>query len=209
MGRIEEVDPEETCRMVHAGGQLGDAERGRVRRENGVLTHPLFQESEQAPLDVHRFWSRFDDQLRSLHGKSQVGASLDSLQDLIAFLFGEFPRGDDLIEILSDQFEPGIDRAEVHVVQDRVDARQGTRVCDPVPHGAGSEYGHTLKVHSHPRPTVLIWPAHPTTSRTSGEALTPSRKSLKILEPSSSEERFPFVEYAVHIPSSILRGVRA
>ena len=135
-------------RMVHAAGQLGDAERGRVRRENGVFPHPLLEKSEQAALDIHRFWSRFDDQLGSLHGKSQVGASLDAVQNLIPFRFGEFPRGDGLIEILSDQFEPGVDGAEVYVIQDGVDAGQGAHVCDPVSHGTRSEDRHTLKVYS-------------------------------------------------------------
>jgi hypothetical protein len=60
----------------------------------------------------------------------------------------QWPHGDGLIEILSDQFEPGVDGAEVYVIQHGVDAGQGAHVCDPVSHGTRSEDRYTLKVYS-------------------------------------------------------------
>lgn len=113
--------------MVHVARQLGDAERGRVRCENRVLPDSLVQESEQATFDIHRFRSRFDDELGALHGKSEVGASLDPAQNLISLRFGEFSGRDEPIEVFTDHLEPRIDGAEVNVVQDRIETGKHIR----------------------------------------------------------------------------------
>ena len=64
LDRVEEVHPAEAPRVAERGGQLGDAQRGRVRGEDGGWGRDRVETREQIELDRQLLRRGLDDELR-------------------------------------------------------------------------------------------------------------------------------------------------
>ena len=156
--RIEEVQAAEAVGAPGAGGQLGDAQRRGVRREDGVLADDGFDLRVGLPLRLDVLDDRLDHQVAV--GEIAVGGGARQPSEQLRLgLGGHLALGDAAVEELVDATQPLGQRLVVHLEHDRLEPRRRRDLRDPAAHQSATQ--HADRLHRVPPAAERLPPTRP------------------------------------------------
>ena len=167
--RVEEVDADDAAGQGVGGGDLGDAERRGVGREDALGRDDPVELAEDRLLDLERLDDRLHDQVGP--GELlELGREADPAEQLGLLGLGELLALHGAVGGVLEVGAPAVDGLVVELDADDVEAVAGEDLRDSGAHGAESDHADGAEVTSHgPHPSTRLRDAgcvsgHPSTS---------------------------------------------
>jgi hypothetical protein len=171
--RIEEMHAHDARRVGKTGGQRGDRQRRRIRREDRVLGHDHLELAKQRAFRVEVFDDHFDDE-RGAHAITERVHRQDAVDGRARVIVAELVLGNERVERSSDLASRIVRGAHPRVEKPDGMPRSGRDLRDARAHGARADDRDRRVARECRRHAVCYFPVK-RGSRFSRNAATPSR----------------------------------
>jgi hypothetical protein len=148
--RVEEVDADDATGARVGRGDLGDAQRGGVGGQDGVVGDDPVELGEDRLLDLQRLHDRLDDDVGPGQGV-ELGGEADPAQQLGLLGLAQLLALDRPVGGVLEVGATALDPLVVLLHADDVEAVAGEDLRDAGPHGAESDHADGADVTSHGR----------------------------------------------------------